>query len=112
MAVIGLRCLATTDTTYTLTVPYHASEALQFRVSSVAYENVTALSPIRTIVVPALTIDAGGESVWYVGQERWIRWSRNAAPGEVNLDVNYGDRAKETGRTSRRPCRLFLAGNS
>jgi len=85
---------ATADTTYSFTVPYHASEMLQFRVSSTVYENVTALSPIRTIVVRALTIDAGGESVWYVGQERWIRWSRDAAPGEVNLDVNYGDRAE------------------
>ncbi|MBK8130922.1 MAG: T9SS type A sorting domain-containing protein [bacterium] len=83
-----------TDTTYSYALPYHESEALQFRVTSVSYPQLSALSPVRTLVARALTIDAGDETVWYVGEERWIRWSRAHAPGDVELAVNYGDRAE------------------
>ncbi len=34
------------------------------------------------------------DDVWYVGEERWIRWTREHAVGDVEVDVSYGDRAE------------------
>lgn len=82
------------DTSYLYVLPYRSAETLQFRVTSLEHSGVAALSPIRTLVARSLVINAGGDEVWYVGEQRWIRWSREHAEGEVELDVSYGDRAE------------------
>ncbi len=83
------------DTTYLFTLPYLDAESMQFRVTSAEHAHVSVTSPIRTLVARALTIDTGGSNVWYVGEQRWVRWSREHAPGQIELDVSYGDRAEE-----------------
>lgn len=83
------------DTSYLYTLPYQSSNALQFRVTSVEHPNITAVSPVRILVERALVVDAGADDVWYVGEARWIRWSREYAVGEVEVEVSYGDRAEE-----------------
>lgn len=82
------------DTTYLFTLPYIEAETMQFRVTSVEHESISATSPPRTFVARALTIDPGVDNVWYVGEQRWIHWTRHHADGEAELEVNYGDRAE------------------
>ncbi|MBK6767364.1 MAG: T9SS type A sorting domain-containing protein [bacterium] len=82
------------DDSYLYSLPYRSGEALQFRVTSVDHPNISAVSPTRTLVARMLVIDAGDDDTWYVGQQRWVRWSRELAPGEVALEVSYGDRAE------------------
>lgn len=84
------------DTTYLYSLPYQSAETMQFRVTSADHPSHSATSPMRTLVQRALTITVDdAETVWYVGEEHWIYWSRDLAPGEVLVDVNYGDRAEE-----------------
>lgn len=89
-AVTGLA-----DTTYSYALPYLQAETMQFRVVSVEHSAVMAESPLRTFVPRSLTIDTGPDNVWYVGEQRWIRFTRQNADGEAEIEVNYGDRAEE-----------------
>ncbi|MCB9357756.1 MAG: T9SS type A sorting domain-containing protein [Calditrichaeota bacterium] len=82
------------DTSYFFLLPIRSAETLQFRVTSVEHPDVSALSPVRQLVSRALEIDAGEDNVWYIGEQRWIHWTRENANGPIELDVAFGDRAE------------------
>ncbi|MBL0062047.1 MAG: T9SS type A sorting domain-containing protein [bacterium] len=82
------------DTTYLYSLPYFDAASMQFRATSVEHPNISVVSPVRSLIARTLRIDAGDDDVWYVGEQHWVRWTRQHANGEAELDVSYGDRAE------------------
>ncbi|HEY3293954.1 MAG TPA: T9SS type A sorting domain-containing protein [bacterium] len=84
------------DPHYTFPVTEPETDSLRFRVTSLSNSAVFGFSPVRRVIVNrsiALEVDGGG-SVWYIGQQKWIHWTRTNCPGTVNLEVTNMERSQ------------------
>ncbi|MCC6476208.1 T9SS type A sorting domain-containing protein, partial [bacterium] len=82
------------ETTYSYLLPASETASLRFRITSIAHGSVSVTSVARELIAPSLSI-TNNDDVWYIGEQRWIHWTRHHASGDVSVDVNYGDRAEE-----------------
>lgn len=80
-------------TSFTWLVSGFPTEHLQFRVTSVEDAGVQAVSIERILVRPELSIATSG-GTWYIGQQRWIQWSRTHYDGDVELELARADRSE------------------
>ncbi|MCX6600968.1 MAG: T9SS type A sorting domain-containing protein [bacterium] len=76
---------------YIVTAP--GTDSLWFRVSSLSDSTLHALSVPRRVVEPALALQVEG-GTWYVGEQRWIYWTRSHCDGPVTVELTGGDRAE------------------
>jgi hypothetical protein len=76
---------------YIVTGP--GTDSLWFRVRSLADSTLFALSVSRRVVEPALALQVGG-GTWYIGEQRWIYWTRSHCDGPVTVELTSGDRAE------------------
>jgi hypothetical protein len=85
--------LAGTNFTFAITEP--ETDSLRFRVTSLANPALFAVSPVRRVVLlRALELHVNGGDTWYVGQQKWIHWSRTNYSGTVNVDMTGTDRSQ------------------
>lgn len=81
---------------YTFAVTEPETDSLRFRVTSLANPTIFALSPVRRVVMLRrldLHVHYDG-GTWYIGQHRWISWSRTNYGGMVNLEMTNLDRSQ------------------
>jgi len=82
------------ETSYDYLVVGPETDSLRFRVRSLANEAIFAISPARQVVVPDLTMNTPGGETWYIGEQRWIHWSRAHYTGPVIVEATAADRAE------------------
>jgi len=83
----------TNEAQYFWTVVGPGTDSLRIRVSSFANPAIYAISPVRRVIEPGLSLQLGGGETWYVGEQKWIRWQRTNYSGAVDVEVTAGDRA-------------------
>jgi hypothetical protein len=81
------------ETSYDWWVTGPVTEDLHFRVTARENAEISATSISRAVVWPTLSINVIG-GTWYVGQERWISWSRADFAGSVDLELSRSDRSQ------------------
>jgi hypothetical protein len=81
------------DSHFSYDVTGPGSDSLWFRVSSLSDSTLHAISVPRRIVEPALALQVEG-GTWYIGEQRWIYWTRSHCDGPVTVELTSGDRAE------------------
>jgi hypothetical protein len=85
------------DSLYDSHFSYHVTgpgtDSLWFRVSSLSDSTLHAVSVPRRIVEPALALQVEGGTL-YIGEQRWIYWTRSHCDGPVMVELTSGDRTE------------------
>ncbi|MFZ5432792.1 MAG: T9SS type A sorting domain-containing protein [Calditrichota bacterium] len=84
--------LAATEYDYSIVGP--ETDSLRFRVRALSDTTIIAVSPVRSIIVPSLSLTNPGGTTWYVGEQHWIHWSRSHYEGPVTVEITPADRAE------------------
>jgi hypothetical protein len=67
---------------------------VRYRIVSVVDSAIFAVSVPRHLIAERLSIDEFGGGTWYVGEQHWIRWTRENCTGPVDLQVQRLDRSQ------------------
>jgi hypothetical protein len=85
---------STTDAHFAFMVPQQNTDSLLFRVTSRRWATLQAISALRQIVVPALHVQTPGGDTWYIGEQKWIHWSRLHLIGDVRVEMTAQERSQ------------------
>ncbi len=77
---------------YLITGP--ATMDLRYRVRSVADSAVFAISAQRSVIEAHVSIDSFSGGTWFLGEQHWIRWTRENYSGPVDIELQRMDRSQ------------------